>query len=79
MGTYDLYKIEAESLLEARLLVESILGVEFHERESLYHRGPYFAIGDVVSGESITLRFTWTRGRRWAAQSFRWTCVSFCA
>ena len=45
MAIYDLYGIDAESIIEARALIESMLSMSFEERDSSFHRGPYFAAG----------------------------------
>ena len=46
MAIYDLYEVKASSLEEARKFVEQA-GLSLEERESGYHRGPYFACGEM--------------------------------
>ncbi len=46
MAIYDLYEVKASSIGEAKKLVEQA-GISLEERESSYHRGPYFACGEM--------------------------------
>lgn len=46
MAIYDLYEVKASSISEAKELVEQA-GISLEERESSYHRGPYFAYGEI--------------------------------
>jgi hypothetical protein len=49
MSTYDLYGVDTESIQLARALVEKALSLSLEERDSSYHRGPYFAYGNMGS------------------------------
>lgn len=55
MATYDLYGVHAESIQLARALVEKALSLSLEERDSSYHRGPYFAYGK-MGGENFELK-----------------------
>lgn len=46
MAIYDLYEVTASSLQEAKKFVEQA-GILLEERESGYHRGSYFACGEI--------------------------------
>lgn len=46
MAIYDLYEIKSSSLEEAKTIAERV-GITLEERESGYHRGPYFACGEM--------------------------------
>ncbi len=46
MAIYDLYEVKASSIDKARELIEEA-GISLVERESSYHRGPYFAYGEI--------------------------------
>lgn len=56
MATYDLYAIDADSIAEAKELVERVLSVPFFEHDSGFHRGPYFSAGK-VGGENFEIKF----------------------
>jgi hypothetical protein len=45
VAIYDLYAIKAATINDAKELVESLLSIQFEERDSSYHRGPYFMYG----------------------------------
>jgi hypothetical protein len=45
VAIYDLYEIGADSITEARSLLESLLSISLEEHDSSFHRGPYFATG----------------------------------
>jgi hypothetical protein len=55
MAAYDLYGVHAQSIQEARALVEKALSLSFEERDSSYHRGPYFACGE-MGNENFELK-----------------------
>lgn len=55
MKTYDLYRVTADSLQDARRLVEQALGFEFVPHESRYHCGDYYRQGG-VGQEHFTLQ-----------------------
>ncbi|CAM5352388.1 hypothetical protein MAUB1S_06080 [Mycolicibacterium aubagnense] len=54
MAIYDLYGIEAESLDDAKMLLEGLLEISFEGRESLFHGEYYAARGE--SAESFMLK-----------------------
>ena len=56
MAIYDLYGINASSIEEAKSLVERLLSIQLEERESSYHRGPYFAHGQ-IGHENFEIKF----------------------
>ena len=49
MADYDLYGIDVESIEQARAVIEKALSIVLVERDSSYHRGPYFSIGEIGS------------------------------
>jgi hypothetical protein len=49
MAIYDLYRINAATVQEAKSILESVLSIDFEERDSIYHRGPYFSHGNIGS------------------------------
>lgn len=55
MSFYDLYGIEAESLDDAKAILERLLVCSFEERESTYHAGTYYTFGD-ETGEHFMLK-----------------------
>jgi hypothetical protein len=46
VSIYELYRVEATSLDEARSLIERLLGLSFEEHDSAYHGGRYYRSGD---------------------------------
>jgi hypothetical protein len=44
-GSFDLYRVEAQSIEAARTTVEKALGLTFEARDSSYHGGTYYAAG----------------------------------
>lgn len=46
MSYYDLYGFSGSHLREARELLESMLNIDFCERDSTYHGGVYYLSGD---------------------------------
>ncbi len=55
MSFYDLYGIEAESLDEAKAIVERLLSCTFQEHDSSFHAGKYYLSGD-ERGEHLMLK-----------------------
>ncbi|WEJ98119.1 MAG: hypothetical protein P0Y59_14300 [Candidatus Sphingomonas phytovorans] len=55
MSFYDLYGIEAESLDDAKAILERLLACSFEERDSTYHAGTYYTFGD-EAGEHFMLK-----------------------
>lgn len=46
MSYYDLYGFSGSHLREARELLQSMLNIDFCERDSTYHGGVYYLSGD---------------------------------
>ncbi len=55
MSFYDLYGIKADSLDDAKAVLERLLAFSFKERESTYHVGTYYTFGD-EAGEHFMLK-----------------------
>lgn len=55
MAAYVLFGINVETIAQARVAVEKALSIQLFERDSAYHRGPYFALGE-IGGENFEVK-----------------------
>lgn len=66
MSRYDLYGVHADDVRDARVKVESALGIRMVPHESSYRGGEYFRIGN-VDNENFILQSNYDSGEdEWA-------------